>query len=241
MKEFKDLFLFFIRTLEKNQVQYCVLRGFEGLPENFSNDIDIGIHPENKVEFFKTLMEFQQSYGVKIALIDSRLDFLKTTITFQNQKFHFDFWFGFNYAGLIYMDICSILQDYTLHHTIKVLSVENEVSLSFLKELLHNAALREDKADILKLKMNKCNFESFANFFSNNLKEAFRDAILNEKFELNSLAFKTKKELILINLSKLGLIETSFKLILFFLYKKYPFKNPLVKTFDLMMENKDAR
>jgi hypothetical protein len=228
MNKFKTIFCLFISTLEKFNVRYCVLRGYENLPEGFSNDIDFGVHPTDKEQFFLAVNSFTNLQNGKIFLRNSRYEVLKTTFQIQNLNLDFDFWFDFNYVGLRYMDITRMLTNPLSYNNISVLRTEDELTLSFLKELLHNSIIRLDKIDVLTDRLLKSDSKKVALFFNSNLKEHFSKAILNRDFELKQLSHETKKHLIEVNISKRGFFTTLFNGLNFLLYRFFPRLNPLI-------------
>lgn len=55
----------FIKMLEKENIRYFVLRGFEGLPDNnFSKDVDIMVEPRCEKRAYKLLLEAFRKAGL---------------------------------------------------------------------------------------------------------------------------------------------------------------------------------
>ena len=48
-----------------------------------------------------------------------------------------DFWVDFNYVGLKYLEASELLEDFEYYNGFRILKSENEVTLLFLKKLLH--------------------------------------------------------------------------------------------------------
>lgn len=227
--KFKFIFCAFISSLNDNNIRYSILRGYENLPDNFSNDVDFGIHPEDKKQFFEAVNNFLINQDGKVVLRSTRFEVLKTTFEFQNLSLDFDFWFDFNFAGLKYMEITQMVTHHSSYNNINVLTVEDELTLSFLKELLHNNKIRPDKIEVLKDRLLRSDSNKIAVFFKPHLKRQFLVAIEKRDFELRHLSTITKRYLIKYNISRLGIITSSFNVFKFIFYRLFPYFNPLTR------------
>lgn len=225
--ELREVYIELIKAFECNKVRYCVLRGYEGLPNEYSNDIDFGIHPNDEDLFFRALSNLSSNSNINLVYRDSRYKVLKLKLLKNELSVDLDFWFGFNYLGLNYLDIFSMLDSNTTYNSFNILNLEDEVSLSFLKELLHMKRVRVDKVDSILFKMNKCNESVFGPYFSFKQKDLFQDAINNRRFDLKFLSFKIKLYLFYKNIYKHGIIHTFNQICLFIVYKILPSYNPL--------------
>ena len=237
MFTFKQLFNTFISILQDNNVRYCILRGYEFLPNRYSNDIDFGIHPNDKKEFFKSISVFKISQDIELIIRDSRFEVLKISIKKKKTLIDLDFWFGLNYVGLNYMDIKIMIDNFRTFNDLKVLSVENELSLSFLKEILHCSWLRIDKIDILTKKLEQSREECLVEYFSNSLRKQFVNAILERKFNLHKLSRKAKLWLLFYHLAPARVITLFINFFKFVLYRYAPSINPLVVNIKYVIEN----
>lgn len=223
-----NLFPQFIEALENNHVRYAVLRGFESLPDSFSNDIDFGIHPLDIDAFFIALDLFQKKYEIKILLVNSRLDVLKLLINKINCVVNVDFWFGFNYAGIYYLDIHNLIENRVKFKNFYVPKTNDEVSLSFLKELLHMNRLRKDKVNILKAKINDCELIELAMFFDDEFKKKMTYSINNRIYNLTIMSIQARLKILFVNFKKYGYKKTFNNIIQFLYYRVFPSKNTLV-------------
>jgi hypothetical protein len=226
--QFKRLFDSLISCFKKHNVRYCVLRGYENLPYSYSNDIDFGIYPDDFQLFITALVTFKNENAVTIKISTSRLDVLKISVFSGIASIDLDFWFGFNYAGIYYMDIRSMLENCMLHRGIQVLCSEDEISLSFLKELLHMSRLRKDKVDNLLLKLGQCNEHLFSHYFNKKYALLYMQALREKQFDLNQLSRRSKIFLIKSNIQRNGLTRLARNVLTFMLYRIAPNINPLV-------------
>lgn len=201
------------------------------MPDFSGNDIDFAIHPEDLYKFIIFLKTFKECYSASVDLYFSRFEVLKLNIKLNELSVDLDFWFGFNYAGLYYMDICQVLNRSCNYKIIRILQLEDEVSLSFLKELLHMNRLREDKIDELSLKLKKTKSRVFPRYFNDKYQKLFLEAIVGRRFILKSLSFKAKMVLLAYNLRDKGFFGLIKNILLFVSYRFFPPINPLVKNF----------
>jgi hypothetical protein len=227
--EFKILFESFIATLNGNNVRYSILRGYENLPNCFSNDLDFGIHPKDKMLFFFSLRKFKRKYCNAIILRDTRLEVLKITIKKDDLCVDFDFWFGFNYLGLEYMDIELMIENNTKFNNFNILTAENEFTLSFLKELLHNSRIRTDKIDNLTRMLAICDQNKIATYFNKYLRNRFLNEIMARRMKLRKLSFYSKVYLLFYNIVNKSVYKLIRDIVHFIIYHQFPIFNPLEK------------
>tara|TARA_B100000795_G_scaffold267573_1_gene252692 strand:- start:1059 stop:1751 length:693 start_codon:yes stop_codon:yes gene_type:complete len=212
--------------INKTNLKYCVLRGYEGLPEVVKNDIDFGVAPENKIEFFSILksLSLKHNYTIKIELI--RFCVIKMGLNSESGAvLKIDVWWGFNIAGLQYMDITDLVNSRKLYRNrFFIPSKEYEFALSFLKEMLHNNWIRKDKIDNLKSLVTENYHIAFKKFFNKNEVDEFILAVRKNKYEISKLSHKSKFKLIFYNIKYITLI-VAFKNIYLFLKFKYFYKD----------------
>jgi len=199
---------YFFQKLELENVNYAVLRGFENLPESYSNDIDFGVLKKNLPLFIKIIKSIAERYSYILKLRDLRLDVLKLSLSSNNDNIDIDIWSSFNYVGLYYLDYENILNDYTYYNGFKILKPENELALSYLKELLHMNRLREDKVKKLQKKLDSPFQIPLQEYFTLPLIDEFISSIKLEQFKLDNLAKKSKMVLLKKNILKRGLWRT---------------------------------
>lgn len=132
----------FISTVTNNDV--LVLRGYEHMPEEYSNDVDIFL-PEELLEVLIASFKASEVYLVKN--IDQRLGLLKLEVSACNESIKLDILYGFYYFGLEYYDKIKIWQEKRSHVSgaFAIPQPQAELSISLYKEILHNGRIRNDK------------------------------------------------------------------------------------------------
>ena len=225
---FTKCFNDFIVVLNKHNVNYVVLRGYENLPQSYSNDLDFGIHPDDRELFFDALKAYKNQYTVEIKMNLSRYEVLKLKFSFNNQEIDFDFWFDINYCGLEYVSISETINRAVLYKSFMIPNAADELTVSFLKELLHMQRLRVDKVVWLSSKIEESNLEFFFFFFTKKTKKQFIHVIKIRKFSLRKLSRKTKVELIKFHVKNRRLKDTLRKVISFIYFRLHNSKNPLI-------------
>jgi hypothetical protein len=218
----------FIDVLNKHKVRYVILRGYENLPENYSNDLDFGIHPLDKAVFFSALKEYKIKHKLEIRLNLSRYEVLKLRFSFNTQEIDFDFWFDINYCGLEYICMSDVINNAISFKSFMIPIASDELTISFLKELLHMKRLRVDKVDWLSTKVKESNLDCFATFFSIKNRNRYINVIKARKFKLGKLSVKTQVALVIFHFKNRSFINTIRKISSFVYLRFWHNKNPLV-------------
>ena len=213
-------------SLNTESVNYCVLRGYEGLPELVTNDVDFGVAPEDIKFFFNILHQTAlfSEYKINVELIRFQVIKLKLTKN-KCESIKIDVWWGFNYVGFHYINIKELLISRRLYNNkLYVPSNEYEFALSFLKELLHNNWIRKDKRDSLRSKITSNYYKPFKENFRASLVDACVSAVNNNQLIVRGVAFKAKGSIIIFNIKNKGVAKVLKNVFLFFKYK-YFYKN----------------
>lgn len=205
-------------SFETQNIQYAVLRGYESLPEAFSNDIDFGVQKKHLDVFITTLKEVGKRFDLEFEVRDVRLDVMKLSLVNAVQQIDIDIWSTFNYAGLHYVD-ASILSDTIYYNGIKIIKPEDELAISFLKEMLHMNRIRKDKIHILKDKLKEPVEKAFLKYFTQKNYLKFIEAIRQEQFDIAGLSKVAKINLIFSNFKIYGVYATLMNVVHFFTIK----------------------
>jgi len=229
----KDLF----NSLENDKVNYLVLRGYQDLPEKYSHDIDFSVINESELtSFFNVIHDLSKKYNYTISRDVVRVGLLKVFLHFGTEILKIDVFCSFSYAGLEYVNI-EDLHDSKRNSpsSISIPSLNYELAISLLKELLHNSRIRKDKVSLLRSQYEKTTFDQpFKNYFSNkNIKNLSYSLFLEEKIMFKNLSISFKLSLILNNIKIYGIIATSSRIFYFF-WVKYFFQ----KKYDVVILKK---
>ena len=214
-----DLF----ETLEKDNVNYLVLRGYEGLPEKVSNDIDFSVKNENELNlFFKVIHKLSKKYNYTISRDVVRAGLLKVLLNFGNEILKIDVFCSFEYAGLEYMNSIELHKTKRkLSSGISVPGLNYELAISLLKEILHNSRIRKDKVSLLRKQYDKETFKiPFCQYFSeNNIKDLSDSLFLGEKLTFKRVSLNFRAVLFFTNVKQKGVLKTFLNTIDFFWIK----------------------
>ena len=215
----KDLF----KMLEKDNVDYLVLRGYQNLPEKYNHDIDFSVINENELTaFFNVIHDLSKKYNYTISRDAVRVGLLKVFLHFGNEILKIDVFCSFEYAGLEY------LNSIELHNTkrklpsgICVPALNYELAVSLLKEILHNSRIRKDKVSLLRNQYDKNTFKQpFCKYFSNNnIKELSDSLFLDEKSVFKWVSLNFRIVLFLTNIKYNGIFKTCSSTFYFFRIK----------------------
>jgi len=217
----KDLF----KSLEKDKVNYLVLRGYQNLPESYSHDIDFSVINENELfSFFNVLHNLSKKYNYTISRDVVRLGLLKVFLHFGNEILKIDVFCSFSYGGLEYINIDD------LHNSkrkslsnISIPSLNYELAISLLKELLHNSRIRKDKVFLLRSQYEKTTFDQpFVKYFSKIYIDKISISLfLKDKLIFKKIAYFCRVNLLFGNLKSKGFLKTLNNMMIFTIIKYY--------------------
>ena len=215
----------FFLELEKSNVDYLVLRGYQNLPKNHGYDIDFSVRNEKELFlFFHVINKLSKSYNFYVTRDTVRKGLIKVFLHFESEILRVDVFYCFRYVGLEYINMNELHNSKRkLKSGISIPSLNYELSISLLKEILHNSRIREDKIDLLRTQYDKQTFKiPFLPFFSKKI----IDQISNCLFSKKSLYFKKfsiicRINLLFSNFMILGLFKTIYNILEFFIIKYY--------------------
>ena len=214
----------FLTQLNKKFGKYIILRGYEYLPNSYTNDIDVYIPKEDLRRFFQCINNLE-GIDSKLVILVSRFGLIKCELFLEDEIIPFDIMYGFYYAGLEYQD-CSQLFLNSKKHSCGLFfipDISDETRISLLKELLHNGRIRSDKANHILNNMEICHDRLSVDFFHSEDIKNVRMAIIKKEYYLPKLAQNLKINILGNNMRKNSLI--TLKNILMFVIVKYILKN----------------
>lgn len=211
------------KELDINEVDYLVLRGYQNLPHSYSNDIDFSVVDERELGlFFNVIHSLSIKYKFVVTRDIVRVGLLKVFLEFSEYTLKIDVFYTFQYAGLVYMDIK------TLHDTkrklpsgIYVPSLNFELAISLLKEILHNSRIRLDKVALLREQFDSSTFSDPFRFFSARNVTGIQEALFAKgNLVFKNLSWSIRLSLLYSNLQCFGLKKV-YNCILLFFFVKY--------------------
>jgi hypothetical protein len=216
----KDLF----NSLNSENIDYLILRGYQDLPESYSNDLDFSVRNKGELGlFFSVINTLSAKYKYSISTDAVRSGLLKVFLHFGNKILKIDVFYCFKYAGLHYIDIENLHQSKRILNTgIKAPSINYELAISLLKEILHNSRIRKDKVLLLRSQYEQAIFNiPFNNYFTEkNIIKISKSLFSGHKLYFCKLASNCRFNLVLSNLKLFGFVNTLIAMIEFF-YVKY--------------------
>jgi thymidylate kinase len=142
----------FFSWLNEESCIYCILRGYETLPEEAGRDIDIFIADDNKIieRILRFIQELSWNYHVKIdedgffSIVCSYIQ--ENTIS----VIQLDFWTSLNWRGIAWCDSKEILSDLRLVNGFFVAAKGTEAAITSIKELMGKGKVKKKYYDIIQ-------------------------------------------------------------------------------------------
>ena len=130
----------FFNTLNSQNIQYCVLRNYQSLPESTGgSDLDILINKKDVTKFMFLLETFIETSKLHLISVISDKQCPKYCISNVNWGLQMDVFKGSVHFGKRELFSASILFNNTINYKgVQVLNPKVGVVLAFLKELLNN-------------------------------------------------------------------------------------------------------
>ena len=221
---YKSFLIELFKTLDSNKVNYILLRGYQDLPEIVHYDLDFAVVNEIELApFFTVIHDLSKKYNYNISRDVVRQGLLKVYLHFGNEILKVDIFCSFGYAGLNYINTNDLFSSKRkLTTDIYVPSLNYELAISLLKEILHNSQIRHDKVNLLRSQYNQKTFnEPFINYFSLKITKQITDSLfLGETLVFKRFANKVRLILLFSNFKNHGVLQT-FKSAFDFLWIKY--------------------
>ena len=214
----------FLARLNEEFGQYLVLRGYDHLPNGYTNDIDVYIPRADLARFFACVNNLE-GLDSKLVILVSRFGLIKCELLLNGATIPFDIMYGFYYVGLEYQD-CDQLSCNSKNHSCSSFltpDISDEVRISLLKELLHNGRVRSDKAAYLLKNMDNCEGALPTDYFNSDAIKNIHAAIISKDYYVPKISLALKVNVLRYNLRKHW--ARTFKNIIMFAIVKYVLKN----------------
>ena len=143
----------FFDELNRIRIVYSVLRGYEELPYDFSNDIDLYVKPEHLDSVIEIFERVTTQTNSSIVDFNSKFEFLSVTVVEKDRVIKFDIWTGFKYRGFEYLSNDVVEENIEEFNGISVLNKNAECLLTTSKEILHTGTLVKRKKNKLIAKV----------------------------------------------------------------------------------------
>lgn len=148
MKNNNPFLINFFTLLEKNAIEYCILRNYQTLPHSAGNsDIDILVMPDDLKKFYEIFDISLNNNGGKIIIQYGKLTpriCVAGTINNEYYGIQFDVHEGIlPYQDTNMYPVESIFNNIKIYNNIKVADDNDSDILAFLKEIFHNGFCKE--------------------------------------------------------------------------------------------------
>ena len=214
----------FLNHLHEKFGKFIILRGYDFLPNSYTNDIDVYVPIKDLARFVDCINNLD---GIEsnLEILISRFGLMKCELVLNGVVIPFDILYGFYYAGLKYQDCDQLFSNSKMHSCglFSIPDISDEVRISLLKELLHNGRVRSDKASYLLKNMDKCAGDIPTDYFDTETINVVRDAIVSASYYLPKVPQAIKVKLLVHNLRK-NCAQT-VKNMFMFVAVKYVLKN----------------
>lgn len=133
---------------QNDALVYAVLRGYEGLPDQITHDIDLGVRVEDFTAMAKGIHRVAQATGCAVIRNRRKAGFRQLYVLCDATIVKLDIWCELTLRGDPYLDMNCLLQTRVCYNGLWVLPHDSEALLTALKEILHNRAISARKAAI---------------------------------------------------------------------------------------------
>lgn len=202
----KDFLISFFGILNEIKADYFVFGEYKNLPESTGNsDLDIYVSPKDFYIFKKKFSNLLIENNIIIASYykNSNAFFYRLMNNNANSFWgiQIDLFVNvFYYHGRCYFPLDNIKNDIITYNNIKVLKIETAYFIGFLKEIIHNAKVKQKYQDGFKLEVNKDKqkkLETLSILYGDNFRNLIIKYLNNEEID-----FKTLKSIMVKSISK---------------------------------------
>lgn len=215
-----------LQILNKN-IDYCILRGYQNIPEKFSRDIDICIKKDEFNLFESCLNKFCLNENIYFKTFTKRYGY-KSFVFFSKEEsdfFKIDVWDQITYRGLEYISSNQVVNNRVRFKNFYISSKFDEIKISYFKEILHNKKSKDKYWH---------EFEKYIK--ENGVVSLIKNTFFYNKLNLDINLFLRKKESLIANEFRKNLRSYWLKKSIFiYLLKKYNFLR--YKLLDILKYN----
>ncbi|SKB74123.1 Thymidylate kinase [Salegentibacter holothuriorum] len=215
-----DLLTGFFHEINHQNIEYAVLRNYEGLPYKIkSKDVDIVVNPTSLYKTEEILLHTAKKFGYQL-IWSNHLDYLRgfSLVKLENNKVFsvkIDLFFGFKWHGCTYLNHDLIFDNINYYNDIKVPNKGHEALIMIVYYVLYAKRIDEKYHDeIYNNAVN--NFENFQAIvhktFKNKLGNSIIDRVKENKIKtLEKLRPQIKKDVVVHSFKNDFLIKTYLK------------------------------
>lgn len=217
----KELLLEILNNLNDNNINYCILRNYENLPDEIGHDIDFLLNESNKEQFNEIIIKVSNKKGWNISYIRNRYKF-RTIVFYKiiNHQFitlKFDVWTEMAWRGISWVDTNYILSTTRIYKNFYVPRKGVEAAVTVLKEFTGGGLIPEKYYEkVYKFaKEDKSGFQKCLESKLGNLTDKVYELVIDKKWAELNLMRKTFKKKVLYSVHDLGRLDGFFKFIKF--------------------------
>ncbi len=142
----------FLRELFTNfdlaGIRYCVLRGYDGLPDHVQHDVDLLVSDGSFPKVRKAIQGTAEILGWKIIKESSRFSIRQHILYIENSEkgsilLQMDFWAPTTWRGMVTAHSDKVLKSHKIYNGIRVASHGSEAAISLFKEYLCNGKVKD--------------------------------------------------------------------------------------------------
>lgn len=142
-----DFLMNLFSRLDESGVSYCVLRGYKGLPDVISHDLDLLVHREHLALYAQILNEVSLSQGWRLVRALSRFGFHSWYLVREQDDAFIpllvDVWTQIQWKATVYAESEVVLGTRKRYNNTWVASSGSEAAVSLLKEYLQSGRVKD--------------------------------------------------------------------------------------------------
>lgn len=152
--------------LEAQSVSYCVLRGYQGLPDVVDHDVDLLVDPADLAPYRRALDRVCHDQGWRVVRTNHRFGFHSWYLIPEGATapLHIDVWTRVTWRGVPYADEAAILDTRQRHNGFWIPSPGAEAATLLLKELLYFGRVKDKGRGRVKQRIHRLVKEDSASF-----------------------------------------------------------------------------